>query len=224
MADPPGTAPSGAWRRNLLRVILIVVLVWALHLMLGWAKDLAEMDRGGLRLSMLVAFLLVYSVLIAVPFVPGVEVGLSLMAMEGPWIAPWIYLATVSGLGAAFAVGEWLPYARLRRFLADLGLRRAGRFVDRIQALDRRERLSMLQDRVPRWARPVVSRYRYVLLALLINLPGNAVLGGGGGLLFMAGFSRLCHPIATAVTVTLAVAPVPLAFWAFGFDVRGWFG
>lgn len=224
MADAQVTAPSGAWRRNLLRVALTVVLVWGLHVLLGWARELAELDRGGLRLSMLVGFLLVYSVLIAVPFVPGVEVGLTLMAMEGPWIAPWIYLSTVTGLGTAFAVGEWLPYARLRQILADFGLLRAGRFVERIQALDRRERLMLLQERAPLWLRPLASRYRYVLLALLINLPGNAVLGGGGGLLFMAGFSRLFHPVATAITVALAVAPVPIAFWMFGVDFRGWFG
>jgi len=224
MADAPQTVPSGAWRRNIQRVVMIALLVWAMHLMLGWAKELAEMDRGGLRLGMLVGFLLVYSVLIAVPFVPGIEVGLTLMAMEGPWIAPWIYLATVTGLGAAFAVGEWLPYARLRQILADLKLRRACGFIEGIQSLDRRERLSILQDRAPRWLRPLVSRYRYVLLALLINLPGNAVLGGGGGLLFMAGFSRLFHPVSTAATIALAVAPVPVAFWMFGFDVHVLFG
>ena len=35
--------------------------------------------------------------LIAIPFVPGVEVGLALIAMLGPAIALLVYVATVAG-------------------------------------------------------------------------------------------------------------------------------
>ena len=57
---------------------------------------------------------------------------------------------------------------------------------------------------------------RYPLLAALINVPGNAVVGGGGGIALTAGFSRLFRPGWTALTVALAVAPVPLIVWLTG--------
>jgi hypothetical protein len=50
----------------------------------------AGLSDGRLRFWFLAGLLLAYSVLIAAPFVPGIELGLTLMAMEGPWIAPWI--------------------------------------------------------------------------------------------------------------------------------------
>lgn len=224
MAEPSGTPHAGALRRNLLRIALIALLAWGLHLLLGWATEQAEMDKVGPRFAMLAGFLLVYALLIAIPFVPGVEIGLTLMAMEGPWIAPWIYLATVAGLTSAFFVGETLPYARLHRLLADLRLHGACRMIERIQPLDRTARLRGLQDRVPRWLRPTASRYRYLLPAVLINLPGNSIIGGGGGVMFMAGFSRLFHPLPMLATIAVAVAPVPVAMWGFGVDLRWLFG
>lgn len=218
------TPPSrGSWRRNLLRLVTIGVVVWGVHLALTWATDQAQLGHAHLRFWVLAGFLLVYALLIALPFVPGIEIGVTLMMMEGPWIVPWIYLATTIGLTVAFFAGEWMPYARLHRILGDLHLHRACRLVERVQPLSRLERLRILQDRAPKWLRPFVSSFRYALLAVLINLPGNALVGGGGGLLFMAGFSRLFHPAATLLTMAVAVAPVPIAVWAFGVDIGSYF-
>ncbi len=194
-------------------------MVFVLHRLLNWASAEAELGAGRIQLWMLVLFLLTYAFLIAVPFVPGVEVGLTLMVMEGPWIAPWIYGATVLGLILAFAVGELLPDARLHRVLADLRLRRACKVIARLQPMGKAERLALLEQRAPGWSKPLVSRFRYVLVAILINLPGSTLIGGGGGLMFLAGFSRLFHTLPMIVTIMLAVAPVPLMFWAFGLNL-----
>jgi len=168
---------------------------------------------------MLVALLLVYALLIAVPFVPGIEIGLTLLAVEGAWIAPWLYLATVSGLLIAYAAGEWVPYVRLHRILADLHMRRACALLEHIQPLSRAERVILMRGRAPRWLRPFITRYRYLVMAAVINLPGNSVIGGGGGIVFLMGLSRLFRPVAVALTLSLAVMPVPLAVWAFGTDI-----
>lgn len=170
---------------------------------------------------MMVILLVVYAVLIAIPFVPGVEIGLSLLVMEGAWIAPFIYLSTFAGLMLAYAAGELFPYPRLHRALHDLRLHKACRLLEAFHPLPRDQRLAVLRDRAPRWLRPFVSRYRYVLLAALVNLPGNAILGGGGGILFVAGFSRLFTPMGAAITLALAVMPVPLAVWLFGINLLG---
>jgi len=55
----------------------------------------------------------------------------------------------------------------------------------------------------------------------LINVPGNAFIGGGGGILFLAGFSTMFRPAAMALTIALAVTPVPLVIWALGIDIVG---
>lgn len=224
MIEPnPTSARKGTVLRNAFRIVAIVVLALAIHQLLNWAS--AEAEHGAAQLApwMLALFLLVYALLIAVPFVPGVEVGLTLMAMEGPWIAPWIYAATVVGLAASYCAGEGFSYPRLHRILADLRLTRACRLIEMLQPLGKADRLALLQARAPCWARPFVSRFRYVLMAALINLPGNALIGGGGGLMFVAGFSRLFHAPAMLMTILIAVAPVPFVVWMFGLDVRTMF-
>ena len=50
---------------------------------------------------------------------------------------------------------------------------------------------------------------------------GVTVLGGGGGILFVAGFSRLFTPMAVGVTMVLAVLPIPLTVWLFGINLLG---
>lgn len=220
MTDPTEPkSPPGALRRTLLRLVAVVLIVLVLHQLLSWASAEAAQGAGQMRFWMLALFLLVYALLLAVPFVPGVEVGLTLMAMEGPWIAPWIYLATVAGLILAFAFGDGLSYPRLHRMLADLGLRRACRLIERLQPLDKAQRLQLLEQRAPAWAKPLVTHYRYVVMALLINLPGSSLIGDGGGLMFLSGFSRLFRTGPMILAILVAVAPVPLAFWAFGFDI-----
>jgi len=205
--------------RVMIRLCAILLIAYGIHLLMGWVTGLALFEDDRLRIGMLVAFLLAYALLIAVPFVPGVEIGLTLMVIEGPWIAPLIYGSTVAGLSLAYAVGEWVPYARLHRVFDDLRLKKACRLLEAVQPLSRTERLEALRARAPGWLRPLATRYRYVLLGLLVNLPGNAVLGGGGGILFTAGLSRLFLPVQTVVTILVAVAPVPLAVWLFHIDL-----
>lgn len=205
--------------RLALKLGVVLLAVYGIHQMIGWVSGLALFEDDRLRLGMLVVFLLAYALLIALPFVPGVEIGLSLMMMEGPWIAPLIYVSTVAGLSLAYAAGEWIPYARLRRVFADLRLSRACRLLEAVGPLSRDERLAALHARAPVWLRPLATRFRYGLIAILVNLPGNAVLGGGGGILFTVGLSRLFRPVQTVVTILLAVAPVPLAVWLFDIDL-----
>jgi len=62
-------------------------------------------------------------------------------------------------------------------------------------------------------------RHRYLALAVLFNLPGNMLIGGGGGIALIAGMSGLYRSTNYFITVTLAVAPVPLiiSFTEMGF-------
>ena len=62
-------------------------------------------------------------------------------------------------------------------------------------------------------------RFRYVTVALAINTPGNIAVGGGGGIMLVAGLSRLFSIPAMLLVIALATAPVPLAVWVWGVDV-----
>jgi hypothetical protein len=224
MTTEPTRAPPAliALARTCLRLAAIVALAWAMHRLIGWAQGTAMHVEGAALTGMLLLLLVAYALLVAVPFVPGVEIGLSLLAMEGAPIAPAVYCATLVGLGLAFCAGAWLPQAVLERTLADLRLTRAAALVETVTPLDREARLAFLHGHAPRWLRPFAERYRYIVLAALVNLPGNALIGGGGGILFLAGFSRLFQPGWMIVTMALAVLPVPLAMMLF--DIHPLFG
>jgi len=218
--DGPRAGPwAAAAIRSLLRLGAIVLFAYGIHLLIGWTMTALEDAHLGMRMGLLTLLIVVYAVLIALPFVPGVEIGLSLLAIEGGRIAPFVYLAAVAGLYLAFSAGQWMPYRRLRRAFEDLRLHRACALLDRTQPLSRSERLALLRDRAPKWIRPFALRYRYLLLGLLVNLPGNSLIGGGGGILFVAGLSRLFHPVTLAATLAIAVLPVPLTVWLFDIDL-----
>ncbi|MBC7141927.1 MAG: hypothetical protein H5U18_07180 [Rhodobacteraceae bacterium] len=206
--------------RLLLRLGALALIAWLAHLLIGWTMAETDALKSGARsmpaLALLALLLVAYALLIALPFVPGAELGITLMMVEGPAIAPFIWAATLGGLALAYGVGSLLPYPALRRFLSDLGLRRAAGMIDALQPLDRAERLEFLRARLPRWLSPLAHSQRYLLLALLINLPGNSLLGGGGGILLVAGVSRLFSPVATLSTISVAVAPVPIIVYWLG--------
>lgn len=203
--------------RLAIKLAIIAAAVLAIHYVMEWATARAEAANSGkLMLGVLAGLLLAYALLIAVPFMPGIEIGISLLMLKGASIAPLVYLATVLGLLAAFAAGRCIPYKWIFGTLADLRMKRACELVERLAPMTREERLAHLTDRAPEWLKPMVGKGRYVLLGALFNLPGNAVIGGGGGIAFIAGFSRLFRPSVTALVVLIAVMPVPLAVWFLG--------
>ena len=164
------------------------------------------------------ALLAGYAVLLAIPFVPGAELGMSLLLMHGAAIAPFVHVSTVAGLSLAYGVGQAFATRLPCGFLARMNMPRACAFVDEMKAMTRNERLQRLKNAAPRWIGRWGLDYRYLLVALLINLPGNSLIGGGGGILMMAGMSRLFRFPALLLTIALATAPLPLAVWLFGAD------
>jgi len=210
----------GALRRNLWRLALLAVLILGavqlMHLMKTAPESIAN--------TAFISFLLLYALLIAIPFMPGIELGMSLLVMYGAEMALPVWGATMLGLMTAYLTGRYLPYARICRMLSDLRLTRAANWLNRIEDVPPADRLTLMQNRLPHWLAAIAARYRHVTLALLINLPGNAVIGGGGGIAFVAGLSRLFAPHWMAATLCLATAPVPLLVWRFGRDVLPWTG
>jgi hypothetical protein len=83
--------------------------------------------------------------------------------------------------------------------------------MKRLAPLSRKERLAMLVDHAPRRFIPHLVRYRYIALVLAFNLPGNAVVGGGGGIALLAGLSGMFSFPHYLFATSIAALPVPLA-------------
>ncbi len=166
-------------------------------------------DPGTMNLMIALALVL-YIMLLAVPFVPGAEIGMILLTLGGAELAPLVYLATVLSLCLAFAIGRLVPEAVIARALAWVGLTRAAELSARFETLPPAGRARALRKILHVPGLPTVIRYRYVALALAMNLPGNVVIGGGGGIALTAGLSRLFSPGKFLLTTLIAVLPVPL--------------
>lgn len=230
-SKPPahlGYAPPGLGKtllRLALRGLVILAIAFAAQALIMQAMETADTlpqaTRGPVQISVLVLALTLYALLIAMPFVPGIEIGVTLLVLQGATIAPFVYGATVLGLGVAFLAGRALPYAWLHGVFQDLRLRKACALLDQIAPLSPERRLALLRGRLPTWLGPYVVKYRYLALAAALNLPGNAVIGGGGGLCLIAGLSRLYGPRASLLTIACAAAPVPFAVWILGPGILG---
>lgn len=159
-----------------------------------------------------------YALLLAVPFVPGAEIGVGLLVMLGPPIALLVYLCTVFGLSLSFVLGRLIPLAVLARLAKDFKLDRTSNLLKSIEPLSKKQRLSYLANKAPKRFLPLLLRYRYLALAFALNIPGNYLIGGGGGIALFAGVSRLYSVPGFLVTIVLSVAPVPIAVLLFGTD------
>lgn len=206
--------------RTLARLAVLLVIVVAVNLLLNWLLDFSHRTQTkNVMFGVIFVMLLAYVVLIAIPFVPGIEVGLSLIFMRGDDVVVFVYAATVLGLMLAFLAGRFTPYSYLRRVFLDLRLTRASELLERVQPLGREQRLAFLRERLPKALRPLLVDYRYLAVAVLVNIPGNALIGGGGGILMVAGLSRLFSITAMLITLMLAVSPVPLLVLLFDFEI-----
>jgi hypothetical protein len=216
------TATGIRWRRIVIIVCVITLLIAANLVARNYIDVLSFPIRPGNedavhRTIMISATL--YAIMLAVPFVPGAEIGVALMAMLGPQIALLVYLCTLAGLSLSFILGRLIPVKALINMAKDLKLERTRQLLQDIEPLDKKERLDLLINRAPKRMVPLLLRYRYFALAAALNTPGNYVIGGGGGIALFAGVSRLFSVTGFFVTVILAVSPVPIAVMIFGVGI-----
>jgi uncharacterized membrane protein YdjX (TVP38/TMEM64 family) len=126
--DTPSLGVS-RWRR-LLRALPIVaayaLVVVAATVAADWLIGLLGMELRPTTEPfihrLIMVSLLAYVLLMALPFVPGVEIGLALIMLLGPEIVPVVYLATVSALALSYGVGRLVPEQMVARAFAALGM------------------------------------------------------------------------------------------------------
>ena len=132
------------------------------------------------------------------------------MVMLGPKGALVVYLCTLVALTISFGLGRLLPARLLVSLLRWLTLTRASTLLQDFDATPPQQRLEWLADKTPTQTVPVLLKHRYLLLAVLLNLPGNALIGGGGGIGMMAGMSRLYVFPRYLLLVSIAILPGPI--------------
>ncbi|WP_370401469.1 hypothetical protein [Sulfitobacter sp. JB4-11] len=191
----------------------LLVTGWFASGLLAHFEMLEILPENEARVNrMIMISLSVFVVTSALPFVPGAEIGIALLMLFGAPFALIVYVGMVLALTLGFALGRLIPMHALARFFGLLRFRRAQAFIDQMAKLTPEESLALLSAKAPvRWV-PWLLRHRYLALIVLFNLPGNSALGGGGGIAFVAGFSRLFSVQRYLAAVLVAVAPVPLYF------------
>lgn len=200
---------------------LILVLIYLALLICGWiaGRELVELFAFGvgpqneLGLNAMIATALgVYIITSATPFIPGAEIGFGLILLFGARLALLVYSGMVLALSLSFLIGRFLPPSLVARCFAYFGLVKARDLVLQVAPLSGKARLEYLTARAPRRLVPFMLRHRYLALIVLLNLPGNSIIGGGGGIGLIAGLSGLFSFPAYLGVLLIAVAPIPSMF------------
>lgn len=171
-------------------------------------------EHEHLMITVLWFAIVVYVLWMALPFVPGIELGLALMVMLGTRGIFLVYLCTLLSLSLSFTIGRLIPLNGFARFLGWLHLHKAKDLVLQLEPLNSEEKLNFLLRTAPSKVIPFLLKHRYITIAIALNLPGNALIGGGGGIGLISGMSRLYPFPKYILLVSLAITPLPLLLLA----------
>jgi len=152
----------------------------------------------------------VYILWMTVPFVPGIELGLALMVTLGSKGVVLVYFCTLLSLSLSYAIGRLIPLNKFAGIMGWLRLRRFQNLVLQMEPLNSEEKLNFLIRAAPSKIVPFLLKHRYLMIAIILNLPGNALIGGGGGIGVVAGMSGLYSFSRYILLITVAITPLPL--------------
>lgn len=151
----------------------------------------------------------------ALPFVPGAEIGFGLLVMLGGRIAILVYISMVCALFLAFMVGKLVPVNTIASFFNFLGFERGRRLILDLGSRNTQECYELMVGAANSSFIKRLIKHRYLMLIALLNLPGNSIIGGGGGIALCAGMSGIYNTGRYLVSIMIAVAPIPIFFFFF---------
>lgn len=205
---------GSTWAITLAKLSILIVVIVMANISATWLIDRIEFQIWPEHMEIVDRAVLIsvilYICLMATPFIPGVEIGLALMTMLGPKGILITYACTLVALSISFGIGRLIPSNILIAFLQWLHLTRAAALAEKFYGVQAEDRLDFLVERLPQRTLPALLKRRYLVLAVLLNIPGNAVIGGGGGLAMMAGMSRLYSFPAYLLLISVAILPGPI--------------
>lgn len=202
------------WAITLAKLSAIVLFIILANVGASWLIDSLEIQIWPEYMEIVDRAVLIsvilYIGLMATPFLPGIEIGLALMAILGAKGVVVVYISTLIALTISFGLGRLFPTHLLISLLRWLNLRQAAALLKSFDVTPPEKRLEFLTEKTPSQTIPAVLRHRYLMLALLLNLPGNALIGGGGGIAMMAGMSRLYSFPLYFLLISVAILPGPI--------------
>jgi len=202
--------------RRLVKLLILVLVVVSINIGGTWLMHQIEFQlfprHDSMLQFMVLGVTLLYVLLMAIPFMPGIEIGLALMILLGSKGALLVYLSTVLALSLSFIIGRRTPPHLIKQLLNWFHLYEASALVAQLEPLGQQQRLKLLYEKAPSKLVPFLLRHRYLAIVATLNLPGNALIGGGGGIGVIAGMSKIFPFYAFILTVAVATAPVPILF------------
>ena len=211
---PAATPKVRRFLKIALIVGLLVVLNYGGRLIVAQINFQLWPEHENIMITVFWFSVVVYVLWMAIPFVPGIELGLALMVLLGPMGVALVYLCTLVSLSLSFAIGRLIPLKAFSRFLGWLHLQKAQNLVLQLEPLNSEEKLDFLLSAAPSKVIPYLLKHRYLMIAVSLNLPGNVLIGGGGGIGLIAGMSGLCPFPKYLLFVSLAITPLPILFLA----------
>jgi len=203
--------------RRLVKFLLFVAVLACINFGGTWLTQQINfqlLPRHDSMLELMVlGSTLLFVILMAIPFMPGIEIGLALMILLGSKGALLVYLCTVVALAISFIIGRRTPPHVIIRLLDWLHLHKASALVAQLEPLDQQQRLKLLYERAPSKLLPFLLKHRFLAIVVVLNLPGNALIGGGGGIGVIAGMSKIFPFYIFVLLVAVAAIPIPLLFY-----------
>jgi len=207
-------------KKRYVRIAIVLAIILLLNIAGTWVGHLVNFQLFPRHDSILNAVILgavaIYVLLMATPFMPGIEIGLAIMVLFGSKSALLIYLATLLALSISYLVGRYFPLPLVHRLLNWLYLTRASELIKQMEQIDPSQRLKFLYSKAPARFSSLFLKHRYAAIAIILNVPGNALIGGGGGIGLVVGMSRLIPFYKYFLVMSGAVAPVPLLVYFQG--------
>lgn len=202
------------WLVVLLKLSSIVLLVILANIGISWLIENLGFQFYPISYKMveraIIAGVILYICLMATPFLPGIEIGLILMVLLGPQGAVLIYLCTIIALTLSFGLGRIFPPHLLASILGWLHMSRTESLLRKFDMTPPEQRLDFIAGNSSTGAIPALLKRRYLVLASLLNLPGNVLIGGAGGIAMLAGMSRLYSFPRYLLLISVAVLPGPV--------------
>ena len=199
-----------------LKVTFILAIALLLSAGGSWVASQVNMQIYPQWEAMLLLAVIAYIFLMAIPFMPAIEVGFGLMLLMGGTGAILAYVCTLIALSISFVIGRIVPPRLVCRFFRWLHLFKACELIGELEPLSHQERLELLNAKAPLKLTPFLLRHRYLAIAIALNLPGNALIGGGGGIGFITGMSMIVKFRTYITVLAVAIAPLPLSFFLYG--------
>ena len=195
-------------------VVLLLGLILASQFLpfpLAKAKESLLWARSNFGWEAAIIGAIVYAILLSIPFFPGVELGWLIIMLYGKDSIILIYLFTLLGLIVSFSVGRWLGtycvscQSKLERFNQTYSAT-FNRLVEKVHGFFSQTRCSLVFNRI-------LQKSPYFVLAILINIPGNSLVGGGGGIALLSGLNRAISFKGFVITLIIAVSPLPILLY-----------